>query len=474
MILLRPPFSFSQPKKSFAPDRRRMALGLALVLPLLRLSRASAQEENTVGYRHEFYREDNNRISVDTDSIHFDVGLGSHVRLNGEVVFDAISGATPTGAPPQTKWPFATFNDLYQNAYTQSYTSEFNSFITDNIAYAQAGYITFDQLTNAATGFAQTNAPGIATNSATASYRALTNSPSFHKTTVPLTHMHDFRSAFNLGVPVSFGPHLITPSFAYSTESDYISFGGALNYSLALNNKNTTLSAGYSHNSDTVRDDRFVWEEKLTDDFLLGLVQLISPQSYLTVNLTFGNETGYLADPYRGVMFEATTFDLLQTNPEDAALAPEKRPRHRTREIAYASWTQFIDPLDASAELSYRFFHDSFDIFAQTAGLTWNQKIGRRVVVSPYFRYYFQTAASFYYPVLVPTTDGVPPDVYSSDYRLSRFQSLSGGVKITYRVCRYASIDAGYMRYVMQGLDSTAPSAYPSANVFTIGLRIWF
>jgi hypothetical protein len=75
---------------------------------------------------------------------------------------------------------------------------------------------------------------------------------------------------------------------------------------------------------------------------------------------------------------------------------------------------------------------------------------------------------------LVPTTDGVPPDVYSSDYRLSEFQSLSGGVKITCRVHKHVSIDAGYMRYVMQGLDSTAPSAYPSANVFTVGARVWF
>src|SRR5579862_1474289 len=223
MLSCRPYFPFSLRKRIFRRDSRRMAVGLALVLPLLRISRASAQDEDTVGYRREFYREDNDRIAVDTDAYQFDVGLGSHVRLNGEAVFDAISGATPTGAPPQTKWPFATFNDLYQNAYTQSYNSQFNTFISQNIAYAQAGYITFGQLTNAATQFAQSSAPGIATNSATASYQALTNSPSYHKNTVPLTHMHDNRSAFNLGLPVSLGPHVITPSFAFSTESDYTS-----------------------------------------------------------------------------------------------------------------------------------------------------------------------------------------------------------------------------------------------------------
>jgi hypothetical protein len=461
-------------KWRFGCDRRRLALGLALVLPLLRISRASAQDDNMAGYRRQFYREDNDRMAVDTDLYQFDVGLSSHVRLNGEAVFDAISGATPTGAPPQTKWPFATFNDLYQNAFKQSYNSQFNTFITQNIAYAQAGYITFQQLTNGATQFAQSTAPGIATNSATASIQALTNSPSYHKNTVPLVHMHDYRSAFNLGLPVTFGQHLITPSFAFSTESDYISFSGSLNYSLALNNKNTTLTLGYAHNSDSVRDDVGVWEPKYTDNFLLGLVQLITPKSFLTLNFTFGNETGYLADPYRSVMFEATTFDQLQTNPDDAELSPEVRPRHRTSEVVYFSWTQFIERLNGSAELSYRFFHDSFDVFAQTAGVTWNQNIGKHVVLSPYFRYYYQTSAYFYYPGLVPTTDGVPPVVYSSDYRLSEFQSLTGGFRLTIRVHKYASIDLGYMRYVMQGLDSTSSSAYPSANVGTVGARIWF
>src|ERR1039457_1178324 len=107
--------------------RRRTLSGLlALVLPILRLSRALAQEDSDVGYRREFYREDNNRIRVDTDSFRFDVGLRSNVRLNGDVVMDAISGATPLGAPPQVKWPFPTYGDLYKSAYHQAYTSQFN------------------------------------------------------------------------------------------------------------------------------------------------------------------------------------------------------------------------------------------------------------------------------------------------------------------------------------------------------------
>jgi len=452
-----------------------LALSLALILLLLRITRASAADgESFVGYRREFYREDDDRMSIDTDLFSFDVGLSSKIRINGNAVFDAISGATPTGAPPQTKWPFPTFAQFYANAYTQAYTSQFNQFIADNLIYADAGYISYLQLTNAAIQTATANAPGIATNSATASVQSLTNNPNYRNNSVPLTHMHDYRSAFSLGLPIALQNHLITPSFSYSTESDYRSFGGALNYALALNNKNTTLNLGYAHNSDSVRDDKFIWEDKLTEDILIGLVQLISPRSYLTFNFAYGYEHGYLSDPYRGVMFAGTNFNQLQLNPSDAALAPEKRPRHRSKEIAFFSWTQFIDPLEGSLEAGYRFFHDSYDVFANTVELKWHQRIGHYLVLSPSFRYYYQTAASFYFSGLVPNPDN-PPDFYSSDYRLSQFHSFAGGLDVTWWFHKHASLDAGCMRYVMQGLDGrTSQSAYPSANVFTIGARIWF
>jgi hypothetical protein len=182
-----------------------------------------------------------------------------------------------------------------------------------------------------------------------------------------------------------------------------------------------------------------------------------------------GFEDGYLADPYRGVMLASE----LQYNPSDPALSPEVRPRHRNSEILYASWTQFVTPLNGSFEAGYRFFHDSYGIFANTAELDWNQKIGKYLVLSPMFRYYIQSAANFYY-ILVPDYNGLP-SFYSSDYRLSEMETFATGVTATWRVYKHLSLDASYMRYVMRGLDgATSQSAYPSANVVSFGLRIWF
>jgi hypothetical protein len=447
---------------------RQLKLCLAAGLAI-HVSRSFAQEEDYAGYRHEFYREDDHRMSVDTDTIAFDVGLGAKARLNGAVVVDAISGATPTGAPPQKQWPFPTLNNYYNRAYNQLFQAAIND--PNNLILYQSGYFANYQ---SYTNYIAQNNPQLGTqanNNALAAYRALTNSPSYRSTQVPLVHLQDTRVAFSLGAPFFLGIHTLTPQVAYSTESDYRSLALSLNYAIALNKKNTTLNAGWAHNFDRVRDDTLVnWQHKNSDAFLVGVNQLLDPKSYFTLQLTLGQETGYLSDPYRGVMAVA---NFPQLNPEDAALIPENRPRYRSSEVLYAAYQRFIDPLNGAIELGYRFYHDSYGVFGNTFEAAWHQKLGRNLVLSPAFRYYRQTAADFYY-IVVPDFNNLPR-YYSADYRLSELQSFNASVNLSYQVLRWCSLDVGYSRYIMQGLDgATSQSAYPSANVYTVGGRFWF
>jgi hypothetical protein len=165
--------------------------------------------------------------------------------------------------------------------------------------------------------------------------------------------------------------------------------------------------------------------------------------------------------------------NYLQSNPDDAALFAEKRPRSRMTGVAYISYTKFFDRLDGSFETSYRFFADSWGITSHTMTLDWHQKLGRNIVISPTFRYSNQSAADFYY-VLVPDSAGLPAN-YSSDYRLTHFESFGIGLNFTCRITRFLSLDLSYLRYVMHGLDGvTSQSAFPSANVGSAGLRLWF
>ncbi len=388
------------------------ALALAAGLYLLRLNRAFGEDH--ADYRFGSYQEDNGRIGVDTHAWLFEKQVAGWLSLKGETVYDAISGATPTGAPPPS----------------------------------------------------EINLPGVP--------------PESLSTRVPTQFMKDKRWAGTLDAAMQFGAHRITPQFAYSSESDYQSYGAALNYAVDLNGKNTTLNLGWSHAWDTILPNpaTYIYENqhKDTDDILIGVNQLLSPKTVLTVDFTFRNSVGYLDDPYRGVLFN----DYPQSDPNNLSLFGEYRPRHRESYIGYASLTQYVSPLYGSAEGSYRYFHDSFGIDAHTLGLAWHQKIGRRVLLSPAFRYYRQSAAGFYAPRFAgdpsdPSNPTPVPAYYSADYRLSEMETFTYGISLTAKIVDWLSLDVAYQRYDLFGLDHvTSSSAYPKANLVTVGARLWF
>jgi hypothetical protein len=128
--------------------------------------------------------------------------------------------------------------------------------------------------------------------------------------------------------------------------------------------------------------------------------------------------------------------------------------------------------LNASYEVGYRFFHDSYGVFANTLQADWHQKIGKKIIISPTFRYYVQNAADFYYLTIDPNNK---PTFFTADWRMSEMQSFAAGIEITWRLHKHFSLDASYMRYEMSGLDgTTSQSAYPSANLISFGARAWF
>lgn len=392
--------------------QKAAALGLAVTLYLLQLNRAGAEDH--FDYRYESYKEDDGRIGVDTQSWLFEKKITPWLSLQGEAVYDVISGATPTGAPPATdiKIPFPP--------------------------------------------------------------------PGPYNSTVPVTYMRDRREAGVMNGILTFGPHHITPQFSFSSEHDYISYGAALNYSLDLNQKNTTLNVGWSHDWDTIIATPFTYigknQRKNTDDFLLGVNQLLGSKTVLTVDGTFRNSHGYEDDPYRGVFFS----DYPQADLNNPILFQEHRPGYRHAGIAYASLMQYITPLHGSLEGSYRFYYDTFGIRASTVGLSWHQKIGKMFLISPLFRYYYQTAATFYAPQFLgdpsnPFDSHPRPSYYSADYRLSEMETFALGVEASARVTDWLTLDLGFKRYIMRGLDGvTSQSAYPQANVITFGARLWF
>lgn len=353
---------------------------------------------------------------VETQTFLFDTHLSPWLTLKGTFVHDAISGASPAGGPP----PAQVLNPIPPafGGPTGPFSAE-----------------------------------------------------------VQTSEVHDIRWAASLSPTFTWDNQRFTPELSYSREHDYLSVGTAFNYALDLNEKNTTLNAGWSHDFDTVLPKGIFVHDKAhkdADEILLGLNQLLGPKTVLTANFTFGNSHGYLGDQYKGVLFNFFGGSPLYQDPtQPLALSAENLPHHRNRYITYVALTQAVTPLHASAEGSYRLFVDSFGITAHTVELAWYQKLGKRLVIAPMVRYYEQSAAGFYATQF--NDIATPPEFYTSDYRLSNLQTITGGVNVTWRARDWLTIDAGFRRYVMQGLDGvTDQSAYPAATVYTIGARLWF
>lgn len=495
---------------------------------LLNSIRARAQDDDYLGYRRGVYREDGNRIHVDTQTVGWELGLGKlgldtgdklHFSVTGEFVDDAISGASPNGALPSSQWNYENYQDFLNVATTQYNASvvQYNSFVNSKfnealtnpgfqvgsfqndyvdllVNYGTSLFPTYADYTNyvASDALRQiTNFAGSTILAATPATGAAANYANFVNSInrsgkVPLSTLEDHRRSYSIGVPVTYGNQTLTPEYSNSREHDYHSRGFSLNYSILLNKKNTTISAGWSHDIDRVYDSGLesyengrVWQGKVSDDFIVGLNQLIDSKSYFTVDFTYAQEYGYLNDPYRvvsylnwtGAQYDGHETSTDPTSPGD--VVPEERPRRRTKEIYYMDYTRFFDRAHGSVDAGYRFFHDSYGVFAHTAELTWHQKLGKALTFSPGLRYYYQTAATFYTTAI--TDYSTPPKYYSADYRLSEMNTWSVSGAFNLRVAKHFSLDASYMRYVMQGLDGvTSQTAYPTANVYSFGGRIIF
>lgn len=383
---------------------------LCALLQLAALTRTRA--ENRADYRYEDYAEERGRIHIQTHGFYFDATLQPWITLKGNYIHDAISGATPTGAPPL---------------------------------------------------------PG--------------------RKKVDTVTIDDIRHAGFIEPTIRLGNHSFTPQFSYSEESDYKSVGVSLSHAIELNEKNTTVMWGASHSFDQIlpNEGELMYnpaggvipleeaQDKDTTDFLIGVTQILGPKTVATANFTLGYSDGYLSDPYKRVVFDG--FYHFPGTPY--TVWPEKRPTHKFRQVAFLSLQQFVEQLDGAVELGYRFHHDDFGVFAHTASIQWNQKIGKHVIISPLFRFHNQSEADFYGTSFPGDEPSVPdprrPQYFSSDYRLSALNSFTYGVTVSARLHEHVSLEFAYKRYEMFGTDGkTAEDQYPKAHVFTGGLTVWF
>ncbi len=249
-----------------------------------------------------------------------------------------------------------------------------------------------------------------------------------------------------------------------STEWDYRSNFFNLDGTLDLNQKNTTVAAGFGYASDTVwadGGDQGRVKEKYTNgqtiggdknvyQALLGVTQILNKDSLVQLNLTVGNSSGFLSDPYKSswvnnVPINPNTFVPTNTFCRQSSrfdfqsnLCADTRPGARTQEAMLARYIYNFEALNQAAlHLDYRFYSDSWNVNSHTFDFAWYQPLPFDVMFTPHARYYTQRSAFFYQNVYnAPTSDGY----YSSDYRLASFGAVSGGFSLNKTVLKQVNL----------------------------------
>ncbi len=293
---------------------------------------------------------------------------------------------------------------------------------------------------------------------------------------VPLSNLTERRKAWSGELSHQFQRVNLALGVSNSRESDYVSTGWAVNTVTDFNQKNTTLLLGVAGTDDTIKVFyQAAHAEKDTNDVIVGVTQLLNPQTSLTCNFTWGRQRGYLSDAYK----------LVQKNVEiiPGVSLPltfgENRPSERDKWIGLLALNRAFPEMHGAVDATYRFYRDSFGTRAHTVDLAWFQRLGEKVLLRPGLRFYDQGAADFYHYNLDDTSivpvQGPPRRTgpfYSSDYRLSSMQTFTYGLKVILNATAALQFDVAFERYDMRGKDRVTPqSAYCRANIVTLGGR---
>lgn len=293
-----------------------------------------------------------------------------------------------------------------------------------------------------------------------------------------LVEIDDIRNAVVAALSQQIGDHRLELEASNSRESDYLSQGISLNDRWELNQKNTTLSIGLNYVNDTITVRGTDDQNKKNYDAFLGVSQLLNKNTILSANFTLGYSEGYLNDQYKVIQRNELFGAIPVTN-----IYRENRPSSRLRAVLQLQGTHFFTNANAALDAIVRLTQDDYGITSQSLQLEWRQGLFNRLELTPFARYYQQTAADFYHKTLNGLNVGTPrefPDGsgvnYSADYRLSSMATMSLGLKSRLRLSENLFLSATYERYEMTGIggDQAPAQAYPTASMWTFGVTFLF
>jgi len=247
---------------------------------------------------------------------------------------------------------------------------------------------------------------------------------------------------------------------AYSTEDDYESMAGGVTIRHATPDQNTTFTIGGGYSGDEVFPEVGPQppplRHKRTYDAIVGVSQVLSPNDVAQLNFYYAHQSGYLTDPYK------------------AYWGIDNRPTTRAQYALLARWNHYFESANATLRTSYRYYHDDWEVTANTVTAEWAQTLPDGWVLTPNVRYTTQSAAFFYYdpfydPLLgAPFPPGYLSDpfgLYTSDQRLSAFGGITAGLKLSKTVGAWI-LDGKAEYYEQRGDWRVVGEGSPGLEIF--------
>jgi hypothetical protein len=245
-------------------------------------------------------------------------------------------------------------------------------------------------------------------------------------------------------------------AISYSTEYDYQSFGLGLNVAKASSDQNRELGLKLQAYLDTwqviypielrpgsgnpnAEPDDGGWQARNSYSASLSYSQVVSKRLQLALVVDGVYQQGLLATKYQRVYFT--------DNSERTEVLPDTRIK-----LPVGLRLHYFVKGKLIVRAFYRFYVDDWGVSAHTLNLELPVKINPFFSVTPYYRYYVQTAAGYFAPY---KAHSLSDHFYTSDYDLSDFNSHFAGGALRYvpekgvlGIKRWTMLEVRYGHYI--------------------------
>jgi len=210
-----------------------------------------------------------------------------------------------------------------------------------------------------------------------------------------------------------------------STEFDYQSFGGNISYTKKTANRNGEFTAKLQTYLDQLKlvepielrtGEGYGSASRNTFAGSLTYAQIVNQDLQVLFQADVVAQQGYLSLPFHRVYFN------------DGSVHQELLPDNRLK-IPLAVRASYFLGDNIIIRAYYRFYTDDWNLTSHTADIEVPVKLSPFFSISPYYRYYTQTAVKYFRPYQEHTAAS---NFYTSNYDLSKFNSSFVGVNLKF------------------------------------------